>query len=160
MRKNIAFQLNGKPVQIDVDPTRPLLWVLRTDLALTGPKYGCGISECGACTVLIDHRAVRSCSVAVSAVEGREVVTIEGLAKDGGLHPLQQAFMAQDALQCGFCTPGMILTAYDLLKKNPHPSREEIITGMDQNLCRCGAQVRIVDAILEAAAVMREEVKT
>ncbi len=160
MRKNIAFQLNGKSVQIDVDSTRPLLWVLRTDLALTGPKYGCGISECGACTVLIDHRAVRSCSVAVSAVDGRDVVTIEGLAKDGELHPLQQAFMAQDALQCGFCTPGMILTAYDLLHKNPHPSREEIITGMDQNLCRCGAQTRIVDAILEAAAVMRGEAKT
>lgn len=160
MRKNIAFQLNGKSVQIDVDSTRPLLWVLRTDLALTGPKYGCGISECGACTVLIDHRAVRSCSVAVSAVEGREVVTIEGLAKDGELHPLQRAFMAQDALQCGFCTPGMILTAYDFLHKNPHPSREEVIAGMDQNLCRCGAQMRIVDAILEAAAVMRGEAKS
>lgn len=160
MRKNIAFQLNGKSVQLDVDPTRPLLWVLRTDLALTGPKYGCGISECGACTVLIDHRAVRSCSVAVSAVEGRDVVTIEGLAKGGELHPLQQAFMAEDALQCGFCTPGMILTACDLLHKNPRPSRGEVITGMDQNLCRCGAQGRIVDAILAAAAVMRGESKS
>lgn len=160
MQKTLSFRLNGKAVQIDVDASRPLLWVLRTDLALTGPKYGCGISECGACTVLIDQRAVRACSVAVGAVEGREVVTIEGLARDGELHALQKAFMAQDALQCGFCTPGMILTACDLLHKNPHPSREQVIAGMDGNLCRCGAHVRIVDAILEAAAAMRGEAKS
>lgn len=159
MRKNISFRLNGRAVQIDVESTRPLLWVLRTDLGLTGPKNGCGISECGACTVLVDNRAVRTCTVAVGAVEGKEVVTIEGLAKDGELHPLQQAFMAEDALQCGFCTPGMILTAVALLHRNPSPTREEVITGMDRNLCRCGAQIRIVDAILEAAAAMRGEVK-
>jgi len=159
MRKNISFRLNGRAVQIDVESTRPLLWVLRTDLGLTGPKNGCGISECGACTVLVDHRAVRTCTVAVGSVEGKEVVTIEGLAKDGELHPLQQAFMAEDALQCGFCTPGMILTAVALLHRNPSPTREEVITGMDRNLCRCGAQIRIVDAILEAAATMRGEVK-
>jgi aerobic-type carbon monoxide dehydrogenase small subunit (CoxS/CutS family) len=159
MRKNISFRLNGRAVQLDVESTRPLLWVLRTDLGLTGPKNGCGISECGACTVLVDHRAVRTCTVAVGSVEGKEVVTIEGLAKDGELHPLQQAFMAEDALQCGFCTPGMILTAVALLHRNPSPTREEVITGMDRNLCRCGAQIRIVDAILEAAATMRGEVK-
>jgi aerobic-type carbon monoxide dehydrogenase small subunit (CoxS/CutS family) len=159
MRRNISFRLNGSAVQLEVESTRPLLWVLRTDLGLTGPKNGCGISECGACTVLIDHRAVRTCTVAVGAVEGKEVVTIEGLAKDGELHPVQAAFMAQDALQCGFCTPGMIMTAVDLLHRNPSPTREEVITGMDRNLCRCGAQIRIVEAILEAAAVMRGEVK-
>jgi aerobic-type carbon monoxide dehydrogenase small subunit (CoxS/CutS family) len=159
MRKTISFRLNGRAVQLDVESTRPLLWVLRTDLGLTGPKNGCGISECGACTVLVDNRAVRTCTVAVGAVEGKEVVTIEGLAKDGELHPLQQAFMMEDALQCGFCTPGMILTAVALLHRNPSPTREEVITGMDRNLCRCGAQIRIVDAILEAAAAMRGEVK-
>ncbi|MEN9402384.1 MAG: hypothetical protein RL091_1087 [Verrucomicrobiota bacterium] len=159
MRKTISFRLNGRAVQLDVESTRPLLWVLRTDLGLTGPKNGCGISECGACTVLVDNRAVRTCTVAVGSVEGKEVVTIEGLAKDGELHPLQQAFMAEDALQCGFCTPGMILTAVALLHRNPSPTREEVITGMDRNLCRCGAQIRIVDAILEAAAAMRGEVK-
>lgn len=155
MQKTISFRLNGQPVKVQADPDRTLLWFLRTDLAVTGTKYGCGISECGACTVLIDHRAVRSCTTAVGAVEGHDVVTIEGLAKDGELHPLQKAFMAHDALQCGFCTPGMILTAYSLLHKNPNPSREEVITGMDKNLCRCGAHVRIVEAILEAAAAMR-----
>ena len=155
MQKKISFRLNGQPRQITVDPERTLLWVLRTDLETTGCKYGCGISECGACTVLIDHRAVRSCSTPVSAIEGHEVVTIEGLAKNGELHPLQKAFMGHDALQCGFCTPGMILTAYSLLQKTPNPSREEIIAGMDKNLCRCGAHIRIVDAILEAAATMR-----
>jgi aerobic-type carbon monoxide dehydrogenase small subunit (CoxS/CutS family) len=159
MRKTISFRLNGRAVQLEVESTRPLLWVLRTDLGLTGPKNGCGISECGACTVLVDQRAVRTCTVAVGAVDGKEVVTIEGLAKDGELHPVQQAFVAQDALQCGFCTPGMILTAVDLLHRNPSPTREEVITGMDRNLCRCGAQIRIVEAILEAAAVMRGEVK-
>jgi len=155
MSSLVSFRLNGRPVQVTVDPERTLLWVLRSDLELTGTKYGCGISQCGACTVLVDHRAVRSCSVAVKAVEGREVVTIEGLAKDGVLHPIQQAFVAHDALQCGFCTPGMILGAYDLLRRNPNPTREQVIAGMDHSLCRCGAHARIVDAILAAAAAMK-----
>lgn len=155
MQKTVSFRLNGKPVQVQVDSERTLLWVLRTDLALTGTKYGCGISECGACTVLINDRAVRSCTTGIGAVEGKDVVTIEGLAKGGDLHPLQKAFMAQDALQCGFCTPGMILTAYSFLRTHPQPTRAEVIAGMDKNLCRCGAHVRIVDAILEAATAMK-----
>ena len=155
MQKTVSFRLNGKPVQMKVDSERTLLWVLRTDLALTGPKYGCGINECGACTVLINDRAVRSCTTGIGAVEGKDVVTIEGLAKNGQLHPLQQAFMAHDALQCGFCTPGMILSAYSFLRTHPQPTRAEVIAGMDNNLCRCGAHVRIVDAILEAAVTMK-----
>ena len=155
MQKTVSFRLNGKPVQIKVDSERTLLWVLRTDLALTGPKYGCGINECGACTVLINDRAVRSCTTGIGAVEGKDVITIEGLAKNGELHPLQKAFMAHDALQCGFCTPGMILSAYSFLRTHPQPTRAEVIAGMDNNLCRCGAHVRIVDAILEAATAMK-----
>ena len=152
---DVSFHLNGKPVQLSVDPERTLLWVLRTDLGLTGAKYGCGIAQCGACTVLVNHRAVRSCSVDIRSVHGAEVVTIEGLAGDGKLHPLQEAFIAHDALQCGFCTAGMILAAYDLLLRHPDPTREEVVAGMDDNLCRCGAHVRIVDAVLEAAPAMR-----
>lgn len=155
MTPSVSFRLNGRPVSVQADPDRTLLWVLRTDLALTGTKYSCGISQCGACTVLVDGRAQRSCTLSVKAVEGREVTTIEGLARDGELHPLQKAFMAHDALQCGFCTPGMILTAVDFLARNPDPTRDQVIRGMDQNLCRCGAHTRIVDAILEAAAEMK-----
>jgi aerobic-type carbon monoxide dehydrogenase small subunit (CoxS/CutS family) len=155
MRETISFRLNGKPVRLSVVPDRTLLWVLRTDLGVTGPKFGCGISQCGSCTVLVDQRAVRSCTVDIKSVEGKDVTTIEGLARDGKLHPLQEAFMAHDALQCGFCTPGMILTAYDFLQRHPNPAREDVIGGMNDNLCRCGAHVRIVDAILTAASVMR-----
>jgi aerobic-type carbon monoxide dehydrogenase small subunit (CoxS/CutS family) len=155
MPETISFRLNGQPVQIRVASNRTLLWVLRTELGLTGPKYGCGINQCGVCTVLVDHRAVRACNLKARAVAGKEVVTIEGLARGDALHPLQQAFIQHDALQCGFCTPGMILTAYGLLRTNPNPTVEEVITGMDQNLCRCGAHVRIVAAILTAAAAMR-----
>jgi aerobic-type carbon monoxide dehydrogenase small subunit (CoxS/CutS family) len=157
MTELVSFRLNGQPVQIQVAPDRDLLWVLRTELALTGPKYGCGISQCGACTVLVDHRAVRSCGMKVKSVEGKEVTTIEGLAQGDALHPLQQAFIRHDALQCGFCTPGMILTAYGFLRTHPNPTAEEVIAGMDQNLCRCGAHLRIVEAILTAAAAMRGE---
>ena len=155
MLGTVSFRLNEQPVRIEVAPERTLLWVLRTDLGLTGTKYGCGILQCGACTVLVDNRAVRSCSVDVKSVEGRDVTTIEGLARDGKLHPLQEAFMAHDALQCGFCTPGMILTAYDFLVRHPNPTREEVIAGMDGNLCRCGAHTRVVDAILAAAPAMK-----
>jgi aerobic-type carbon monoxide dehydrogenase small subunit (CoxS/CutS family) len=155
MPETVAFELNGHPVRVNVAPDRTLLWVLRTDLALTGTKFGCGISQCGACTVLVDGKAVRSCSVDVNSVAGKKVTTIEGLAREGQLHPLQQAFMRHDALQCGFCTPGMILTAYSFLREHPQPSRDEIIRGMDQNLCRCGAHPRIVDAIADAAVAMK-----
>jgi aerobic-type carbon monoxide dehydrogenase small subunit (CoxS/CutS family) len=128
--------------------------VLRTDLALTGTKYGCGINQCGSCTVLVNDKAVRSCTIPAKAVAGKDVVTIEGLEKEGKLHPVQEAFMQHDALQCGFCTPGMILTAVALLQANPRPTREQIIHAMEQNLCRCGAHPHIVDAI-ETAAAMR-----
>ncbi|MFT3780907.1 MAG: (2Fe-2S)-binding protein [Nibricoccus sp.] len=160
MENTISFRLNGRPIQIKTEPGRTLLWVLRTDLEVTGPKYGCGVEQCGACTVLVNHRAVRSCNVEVGSVDGKEVVTIEGLAKDGELHPLQKAFIAHDALQCGFCTPGMILTACDLLHRNPSPTREQVVAGMDRNLCRCGAHGRIIEAILEAAQAMKERAKS
>lgn len=155
MAEIIAFHLNDQPVRINVAPDRTLLWVLRTDLALTGTKYSCGIGQCGACTVLVDGHAVRSCTVGIKFVAGKKVTTIEGLARDGKLHPLQEAFMERDALQCGFCTPGMILTAYSLLRENPRPTREQIIAGMDSNLCRCGAHPRMVDAIAAAASAMK-----
>ncbi|MEW6670697.1 MAG: (2Fe-2S)-binding protein [Thermodesulfobacteriota bacterium] len=151
----IQFKLNNRPVTVTTDGDRMLLWVLRTDLGVTGPKYGCGEGFCGACTVLVNDRAVLSCQTPVKEVEGAEIVTIEGLAKGETLHPLQQAFIEQDALQCGFCTPGMILKAYSLLAEKPNPSREEIIAGMDENLCRCGAHVRILAAVESAAREMK-----
>ena len=155
MTDTIAFKLNDKPVRLNVDGERPLLWVLRTDLGLTGTKFGCGEGHCGACTVRLDGVAVRSCLRKVKEVKDKEVMTIEGLAKEGKLHPIQKAFMAHDALQCGFCTPGMVLTAFGLLRTNPTPTREQIIHGMDQNLCRCGAHTRIIDAIQTAAGEMK-----
>jgi len=154
MKENIQFRLNHKEVKLNVEPDRMLLWVLRTDFGLTGTKYGCGEGYCGACTVLVDHEAVQSCQTAVKDVQGKDVVTIEGLSAKGRLHPLQEAFMAHDALQCGFCTPGMIMNAYAMLRKNPRPSRAEIIEGMDDNLCRCGAHGRIIRAIRAAAEAM------
>ena len=155
MADPISFKLNDKPVRLNVDGDRTLLWVLRTDLGLTGTKFGCGEGHCGACAVLVDGVAVRSCLQKVKDIKDKEVVTIEGLEKDGKLHPLQKAFMGHDALQCGFCTPGMILTAFGLLKTNPSPTREQVIRGMEQNLCRCGAHTRIIDAIQTAAADMK-----
>jgi aerobic-type carbon monoxide dehydrogenase small subunit (CoxS/CutS family) len=159
MKKTIRFKLNGKSRSLEVDRDRMLLWVLRTDFELTGTKYGCGEGFCGACTVLVDNEAVRSCQFPVADIDGKEVLTIEGLDADGKLHPLQAAFVEHDALQCGFCTPGMILTAYSLLLKNPHPTRKDIIEGMDDNLCRCGAHTRIVQAIQAAAQNMKGGLK-
>ncbi len=147
MKESIDFRLNGKATKLDVDGDRTLLWVLRTDLGLTGTKFGCGASLCGACTVVVNKEAVRSCQLPVREVRGKEVTTIEGLATNGSLHPLQKAFVDHGALQCGFCTPGMLMTAYALLLKNPRLTREQIIAGMDQNLCRCGTHNRIVQAI-------------
>ena len=152
MKTSIRFELNGQPTSLTVDPERKLLWVLRTDLGLPGTKYGCGAALCGACTVLVDGQAVRSCMYPMSQVEGKTVTTIEGLAHDDKLHPVQTAFIAHDAMQCGYCTPGMILTACSLLARNPHPSREEIIAAMDANLCRCGGYQRIIRAIEAVAA--------
>jgi aerobic carbon-monoxide dehydrogenase small subunit len=154
MKEKIQFTLNGKKIEVTVDSDRALLWVLRTDLEVTGPKYGCGEGYCGACTVLLDDGAVRSCQTTVKEVQGRQVVTIEGLG-NGSLHPVQKAFMNHDAFQCGYCTSGMILTAYSLLKQIPNISRDEIIQGMNDNLCRCGAHRRIVEAIQEAGKEMK-----
>ncbi len=151
MKENFGFNLNGKAVRLKVDPSRALLWILRYDLGLTGTKYGCGEGLCGACTVLVGRKAVRSCTLEVKDVAGKDVTTIEGLETNGRLHPVQKAFVDQDALQCGYCTPGMIMNAYSLLLNTPHPSRRQIIESMDGNLCRCGAHKRIVQAI-EAAA--------
>ena len=151
MKKTIRFRLNGKPTTLETDDGRTLLWVLRADLGLTGTKFGCGAGICGACTVVVDGEAVRSCQTSLKDVEGKEVITIEGLARDGHLHPLQQAFVDHNGFQCGFCTSGMIMNAYALLKRQPHASREAILEGMEDNLCRCGAHKRIVAAV-EAVA--------
>jgi aerobic-type carbon monoxide dehydrogenase small subunit (CoxS/CutS family) len=155
MQKMVRFTLNGKPVEIDAGSGRPLLWVLRGDLDLTGTKYGCGEGLCGACSVLVDGVAERACLMDVSDVAGKTVTTIEGLADGEVLHPVQQAFIEHDALQCGYCTPGMIITAAALLKKNPAVSEAEIIAGLDGNLCRCGAHKRILEAVRSVAAAPR-----
>lgn len=155
MDESISFKVNGKEVSLTTDSSRTLLWVLRSDLGLTGTKFGCGQGACGACTVVIGNRAVRSCITPIQAVKGREVLTIEGLAKDGRLHPLQEAFAKHGALQCGYCTPGMIMNAYSLLQRNPEPTREQIVNGMEYNLCRCAAHIRIIRAIETAAAEMK-----
>ncbi len=147
MKETISFKLNGKSTTLDVEGDRKLLWVLRTDLGLTGTKYGCGRSLCGACTVVVGKEAVRSCMLPVRQVRGKEVTTIEGLAQGEKLHPLQNAFAEYGAVQCGFCTPGMIMNAYAMLLKNPKLTRDQIIMGMENNLCRCSAHQRIVRAI-------------
>ena len=162
MKRKLDFGLNGKPASLDSDDDRLLLWVLRTELDLTGSKYGCGEGICGACTVMLDGKAVRSCKTALKSVAGKEVVTIEGLAATvargggggagGSLHPLQQAFIDHGAFQCGYCTSGMLMTAAAFLHDNPKPSRAAIESHMARNLCRCGAHQRIVDAI-EAVAL-------
>jgi aerobic carbon-monoxide dehydrogenase small subunit len=154
MKKTVRFKLNGQSRTLTLDQDRMLLWVLRTDFGLTGTKFGCGEGFCGACTVLVNKEAVRSCQYPAADVDGKEVVTIEGLAADGKLHPLQEAFVRHDALQCGFCTSGMIMNAYGLLLRKPKPTREEILDGMEGNLCRCGAHTRIVQAIQTAAENM------
>ncbi len=155
MIETIHFELNGNPTQLSTDPNNLLLWVLRNELGLTGTKFGCGLGFCGSCTVIIDDETYRSCMLPVSDVEGRKVLTIEGLARNGSLHPIQKAFMEKDALQCGYCTPGMIMSAYGLLLKNPEPSRKEIIEGMEENLCRCGTYGRIIEAIQQAGKEMK-----
>jgi len=155
MSELIEFKLNGKAVKVNVDSERMLLWVLRTDFGLTGTKYGCGEGFCGACTVLINNKAERSCSIAVKSVKGKEVLTIEGLMNNGKLHPLQKAFAEKDALQCGYCTPGMIMNAYGLLKKKSKLTYDEIIKEMDDNFCRCSAHKRIVEAIQTASNEMK-----
>lgn len=151
----IELQVNGTAHKIDADPQRTLLSVLRDDLNLTGSKYGCGEGKCGACTVLLDGQARRSCITAVGAVGDRSVTTIEGLEKDGQLHPIQQALLDHEAMQCAYCTSGMIMSALALLQSNPDPTFEQIIEHMEGNICRCGTYLRIVAAIRDAAVVLQ-----
>jgi carbon-monoxide dehydrogenase small subunit len=151
MEETIKFQLNGKKMEAQIDPAQTLLWALRNHFGLTGTKFGCGMGFCGACTVLIDNEPVRSCQLSVADVAGKSVITVEGLATNGKLHPVQKAFVEHDALQCGFCTPGMIMNATGLLIKNPSPSVQQIREGMENNLCRCGAHMRIVEAVQTAS---------
>lgn len=145
------MHVNGSPRRIDADPSRSLLSVLRDDLDLTGTKFGCGEGQCAACTVLIDGQPTKSCLTKVGSVAGKRIVTIEGLAAAGKLHPVQEAFLEADALQCGWCTPGMILGAVGLLQRFPNPSDADIVSGMDGHVCRCGTYSRIVAAIHAAA---------
>ena len=146
----VAFTLNGKPASVDAEPGTPLLWVIRDHLKMTGTKYGCGAGLCGACTVHIDGRAVRSCQTPASAVAGKTVTTIEGLSPDSS-HPLQKAWVAEQVPQCGYCQSGQIMKAAELLAQNPKPSREQIVTHMDGNICRCGTYNRILAAIQRAS---------
>jgi aerobic-type carbon monoxide dehydrogenase small subunit (CoxS/CutS family) len=156
MPRTVSWTLNGKPVRLATDEKRTLLWVLRTDLGLTGTKYGCGVGLCGSCTVVVDGKAVQSCRLPLSLVEGKQVTTIEGLAKGGRLHPLQQAFVDKGGFQCGYCTPGVIMSAYGLLLRDPHPSREAVIGALEGNLCRCSAYKRILEAVESVAAAEGE----
>jgi aerobic-type carbon monoxide dehydrogenase small subunit (CoxS/CutS family) len=150
----ITLRVNGKTHTVDVEPTTPLLYVLRNDLDLSGPRFGCGLGQCGACTVLIKGEAVRSCVRPASSVQGAEITTLEGLAKDGKLHPIQQAWIDEQVPQCGFCQNGQILTAKALLDKTPNPTDAEIRKGMQGTLCRCMTYYRIHAAIRRAANVM------
>jgi aerobic-type carbon monoxide dehydrogenase small subunit (CoxS/CutS family) len=155
MDKTIRFQLNGKEVRVESPPERMLLWVLRADLGHTGTKYGCGEGFCGACTVLVDGKPTFSCQFPLAKAEGKSVLTIEGLAAGGRFHPLQQAFIDHGALQCGYCTPGMILQAYALLLRKPNPTEAEIAGALEGNLCRCGSYNRIIAAVRTAAKAMK-----
>lgn len=157
MAKQMAkFIVNGRDYEIPIEPRMTLLQVLRDELDLTGTKYGCGIGECGACTVLIDGKPMLSCCTLAITVRGKNITTIEGLAEDGNLHPLQQAFMDCGAVQCGYCTSGMIMTAKALLDENSNPAREEVKEYLASNICRCTGYVKIVDAVLTAAEMMRK----
>jgi isoquinoline 1-oxidoreductase subunit alpha len=148
---SLTLLVNGTERKVEAEPDEPLLSVLRTRLGLTGTKYGCGEGQCGACTVLIDGRAVRSCRMPAKAASGKKVVTIENLAQNGKLHPIQQAFLEEEAFQCGYCTPGMIMAAHALLTATPRPTDEEIIQHMNGNICRCGTYLRIMAGIHRAA---------
>ena len=146
-----TLEVNNKSYQVEVASDTPLLWVLRDHLNLLGTKFGCGLGDCGSCTVLVNKEITRSCMTSIEDVADKEIITIEGIGTSEDLHPIQEAFVKTDALQCGFCTPGMIMNAYGLLLKNQHPTRDEIITAMDANLCRCGSYNRIIEAIEKAA---------
>jgi nicotinate dehydrogenase subunit A len=152
--ETVEFVVNGRPVSFDGDGTAPLLSVLRDDLALRGTKFGCGNEQCGACMVLVDGKPEHSCAREVASIAGRAITTIEGLSYDGALHPLQQAFLDEQAGQCSYCLPGILISASALLAKNPKPSRDEIIAALDPHLCRCGIHNRVIRAVQKAAAAM------
>ena len=156
--KTVQFKLNGKSVSVNAHEDEPLLWVIRQQLGFTGTKFGCGSGFCGSCTVIMNGEAVRSCTLPALEAAGSSVLTFEGLSKNGNIHPLQEEFVKNDALQCGFCTPGMIMNAYGLLLKNPEPSHEEVVIAMDENLCRCGAHGRIIESIQNAGKKMKKSV--
>ena len=153
----ISFTLNGRPQEVECPPDRRVVDLLRQDLELTGTKEGCGAGECGACTVLVDGQSRLSCLMLAAQLQGRSLTTIEGLAGQEGLHPLQEAFVEKGGVQCGFCTPGMILAAADLLSRRPHPDREEIRRGLSGNLCRCTGYQKIIDAVQAVAKQQGEE---
>src|SRR5882724_8940935 len=155
MARITELHVNGMSRRLDVDADRSLLSVLRDDLDLTGAKYGCGEGQCGACTVLLDGAAVRSCQTPARAAQGKAITTIEGLASEGRMHPMQQAFIDADAMQCGYCTPGMILAATSFLRKNPKPTAGDIARGLQGNVCRCGTYPRIVAAVRMAAQTLK-----
>ena len=159
MNTNLQFTLNGKPQRVSTDSRRNLLDVLREDLGLTGTKFGCGEGQCRACTVLLDGNPVRSCLTEITEVKDRKVETIEGLARDGVLHPVQEAFVKEGAMQCGYCVPGMILATVGLLKRNPRPTAVQIIDALNGNICRCCGYVNIVKAVQRAAGDSRKEAK-
>lgn len=153
MPNPITLNVNGKDQSVDADPGSMLLYALRDNLGLHGPKFGCGLSQCGACTVLMDGKAIRSCVMPLSAAAGHKITTLEGLGTADKPHPLQQAFIDEQAVQCGYCINGMIMTASALLKTNPQPTRDDIKQALDGNLCRCGTHMRIVRAVQRAAKV-------
>jgi nicotinate dehydrogenase subunit A len=153
--KNVTFRLNGRERTVTVDdPSEPLLYVLRDRFELNGPKFGCGLAQCGACTVLFNQTAIRSCQYPIASVEGARITTVEGLGNEHTPHPLQTAFIEEQAAQCGYCTNGMIMSAAALLHKNPHPTEAQIKAALDGNLCRCATHLRIVRAVKRAAAAM------
>ena len=154
MKVPIVLQVNGKPHTVAVDPATPLLYVLRNQLGLNGPKYGCGLQQCGACMVLLNGKAQPSCMIAVSSVKGQDVTTLEGLSVSNKLHPVQEAFVQEQAAQCGYCLNGMVITAVALLKENPHPDDAAIREGLYRSLCRCGSHARVIRAVKRAAGLV------
>ena len=150
----ISLNVNGKRRVVDADPDTPLLYVLRNDLSLNGPKFGCGLAQCGACTVIMDGNAIRSCVTPANAAQNHAITTLEGLGSTKKMHPLPQAFVDEQAVQCGYCINGMIMTAKALLDKNPKPTDQEIKQALDGNLCRCGTHIRILRAVKRASGQM------
>ena len=152
---HISLKVNGNPHTVDVDPATPLFYVLHNDLELNGPRFGCGLAQCGACTVLVDGKAMRSCVTPVRTVENKPITTLEGLANDSKLHPIQKAFIEEQALQCGYCMNGIVMNAKVLLDKNSDPTDDQIKEHMDPILCRCGSHIRVIAAIKLAAKLMK-----